>query len=298
MQNSNFNNKDFQRMIKHIRKALPYLATALLIGVYVVSAIAGGVFLSELMHAIPGGITLAYSIGAAIQATRATLVFFPQLNPTRPSFSHTGEVIAVAMGVVSVAEIISLVLENNLAPPVAASLSILMIAGVGVELFLLREIKFATEIELFGDESHWNNLQDFYTARKKFKVKLDALKDMEFAEVDSATIAATSPIMSNATPQPQPETQTGETQHRKIGFEMPQRNERNEMTAKRANPVANGVSGKSAKEIAKKLQSAKASLRTYKSKLKRNEGNPETVRAGIERYEKKIENLEAQLQQF
>lgn len=162
---------------------LPVLSTVLLIGVYAVSAIAGGMFLSQLMLSIAGGSILAYAIGIAIQATRATLVFFPQLNPTRPSFGITGEVIAVVMGIISIAEILSLVAAAGLAQPVAISLSILMLAGVGVELFLLREIKFATEIELFGNTDHWNGLKDFYKARKEFKQHLDQLRD----EIDEPT---------------------------------------------------------------------------------------------------------------
>lgn len=181
-----YQNKDFQRMIRAIRKALPILATVLLIGVYTVSAIAGGLFLSTLMKDLAGGIALAYAIGAAIQATRATLVFFPQLNPSRPSFSRTGEIIAISMGVISIAEIISLTTASGMSAPVAASLSILMLAGVGVELFLLREIRFATEIELYNDAGHWNNLQEFYKARKTFKARLDALQDFELQEDSNA----------------------------------------------------------------------------------------------------------------
>lgn len=303
MNNVNFNNKDFQRMIKHIRKALPYLATFLLIGVYVVSAAAGGVFLSQLMNTVPGGITLAYAIGVAIQATRATLVFFPQLNPTRPSFSLAGEVIAVSMGVISITEIIFLVIENGLAAPVAGSLSVLMLAGVGVELFLLREIKFATEIELFGDESHWNNLQSFYQARKEFKVRLDQLKDIEF-EPTTAQLAAsaTNAILSNVTPQrnEQEPPKQEELQRRNIGFEMPQRNaqqmpQRNDYNG--ANTVSNGVSD-DAYLLEAELQRARNNLRAYESKLRNKNGNPETLRRGVAKWSEKVAELEQQLQQI
>lgn len=181
MSNLRFSNKSFERLIKSIRKALPILATTLLIGVYVVSAIAGGMFLARLMSPLgAGGVALAYAIGAAIQATRGTLVFFAQLNPTRPSFSLAGEVVAVVMGVISIAEILSLVSAAGLAQPVAISLSILMLAGVGVELYLLREIKFTTEIELFGDREHWENLKEFYLARQEFRAHLDQLRDLEY----------------------------------------------------------------------------------------------------------------------
>lgn len=172
-------NKSFTRMIKIIRKVMPVLATTLLIGVYTVSAVAGGMFLAQLLSSITGGIALAYAIGGSIQATRAALVFFNQLNPTRPSFSMTGEIVAIAMGIISIAEILFLVAEAGLAQPVAISLSILMAAGVGIELFLLREIKFSTEIELFSNRQHWAELQSFYKGRQEFRTFLDQLKDIE-----------------------------------------------------------------------------------------------------------------------
>lgn len=191
MSKVSFSNKSFERLIRSIRKVLPILSTILLIAVYLVSAIASGMFLSRLMSSLgSGGVVLAYSIGAAIQATRGTLVFFTQLNPTRPSFSLAGEVVAVAMGVISIAEILSLVSAAGLAQPVAISLSILMLAGVGVELYLLREIKFTTELELYGDRAHWENLKEFYLARQEFKAHLDQLRDIEYTP---APIPSSSP---------------------------------------------------------------------------------------------------------
>lgn len=181
-------NESFIRIIKAVRKALPALSIMLLIGVYTVSAVAAGMFLSRLMASLGhGGTVLAYSIGAAIQATRAILVFFPQLNPSRPNFSYAGEVIAVLMGVASIAEILALVSEASLPAPVGVSLSILMLAGVGVEVFLLREIRFTTEITLFGNSEHWGNLQDYYKARKEFKMNLDKLRDAESLEAINGT---------------------------------------------------------------------------------------------------------------
>ena len=177
-------------MIRIIRRTMPGLAALLLIGVYAVSAVAGGMFLARLMASLPGGIALAYSIGAAIQMTRASLVFFSQLNPTRPSFGFAGEVVAILMGVISIAEILSLVSAAGLAQPVAISLSILMAAGVGIELYLLREIKFSTEMELYSDRAHWGDLRSFYQARKEFKLFMEELADMESEPVSNSTRAA------------------------------------------------------------------------------------------------------------
>ncbi|MBK7477746.1 MAG: hypothetical protein IPI11_17720 [Haliscomenobacter sp.] len=156
---------------------MPGLAGVLLIAVYLVSAIAGGMFLSTLLATIKGGTALAFSIGAAIQFTRATLVFFPQLNPSRPVFGYTGEAIAVIMGVVSIGEILSLVDASGLPYPVAVSLSILMLAGIGIEIFLLREIRFATEVSLYGNRQWWDELQQFYRARESFRQELETLRN-------------------------------------------------------------------------------------------------------------------------
>ena len=194
-------NKSFYRMIRLIRKIMPTLSAILLISVYIVSAAAGGMFLAKLMADLPGGIILAYSIGAAIQATRATLVFFAQLNPNRPSFSNIGELVAIIMGLISIAEILSLVAGAGLSHPVAISLSILMAAGVGIELFLLKEIKFATELELFNNRAYWSELQSFYKARKDFKLFLERVKDLDNVHQEQNTIDALEPLKNGSAKQ-------------------------------------------------------------------------------------------------
>ena len=185
-------------MIRVIRKVMPTLSAILLISVYIVSAAAGGMFLAKLMADLPGGVILAYSIGTAIQATRATLVFFAQLNPNRPSFSNVGELVAIIMGIISIAEILSLVAGAGLSHPVAISLSILMAAGVGIELFLLKEIKFATELELFNDKAYWTELQSFYKARKDFKLYLDRVKDMDSLPAGQSEIDLLEPVKNGS----------------------------------------------------------------------------------------------------
>ena len=158
--NLSYSNRSFQRTVKQVRKIMPVLAVILLIGVYTVSAITEGVFLASLMADVSGGAWLAFAIATAIQATRALLVFFPQLNPNRPTFGHSGEIIAIIMGMVAIGSILGLVNEMQLPTPVAVSLSVLMVAGVGVEVFFLKEIRYATELEIYADKSQWNNLQD------------------------------------------------------------------------------------------------------------------------------------------
>lgn len=187
MTNLSYSNRSFQRTVKQVRKIMPVLAVILLVGVYLISAITEGVFLSTLMSNVVGGAWLSFAIAGAIQATRALLVFFPQLNPNRPTFGYQGETIAIVMGLIAIGSILGLVNAVGLPTPVAVSLSILMLAGIGVEVFFLREIRFATELELFADKDHWGELQDYHQAREEFRMFLDSLKDFDVKLISNPT---------------------------------------------------------------------------------------------------------------
>lgn len=189
----NFNNKSFQRTVKRVRQVMPYLAVSLLFVVYAVSAITEGVFLSALMENVKAGAWLSYSIAVAIQATRALLVFFPQLNPNRPTFGYQGETIAIIMGLIAIGSILGLVNAMGLQTPVAVSLSILMLAGIGVEVYFLREIRYATELELYENRAHWQNLKDYHQAKEEFRSFLDQLKDFQYQGNSQQSNSDTSP---------------------------------------------------------------------------------------------------------
>jgi len=155
------------------------MAVILLALVYLIAAVAEGLFLGELLKETPVGIYLAFGISIAIQATRGLLVFFPQLNPNRPAFGNQGEIIAVVMGLIAIGSVWGVVGAVGLHHAVGISLSILMLAGVGVEIYFLKEIKYATETELAGDKQYWEEMKNFAYARREFKQFLSALEDYE-----------------------------------------------------------------------------------------------------------------------
>jgi hypothetical protein len=170
-------NRDFARLVKQMRRVLPYLALGLLIVVYATCAATEGLFLSGLMAGIPFHLQLSLAIGSSIQMTRGLLVFFPQLNPNKPMIGYTGEIVAIIMGGISIVSITKLVLANDMNLAVATSLSILMAAGVGVEIYLLKEIKFYTDMELYLSKGWWNKTMSLFRARKDFKIFQDNLRD-------------------------------------------------------------------------------------------------------------------------
>jgi hypothetical protein len=185
------NNKSFARMVTSIRKVLPQLAAALLATVYIVSAISTGQLLAKLIgNNMAGAFWVGLAIGFGIQMTRGLLVFFPQLNPNRPTFGYWGEAVAIIMGVISIGEVVSLVGATHLHPAVAFSISVLMAAGMGIEIYLLKEVRFYTEMELFRNAKWWDQLQNYYRARRDFKKFLDKLQEEEDNDSMSSTLPA------------------------------------------------------------------------------------------------------------
>ena len=181
-------NPEFRRVVRSFKRALPYVSTAFLFVVYAVSAWASGSLLAKVMgENINTGGVLGYAIAMATQVGRMVLVFYPLLNPTRPSMGYTGEVTGVLMGIVAIAEIWSSNMANNLHPTIAVSLTILMAIGVLAELYLLKEIKYYVKMELMGNGQYIAKLKKFYIEEKKFDQLINDLEQGIIPEDEEAT---------------------------------------------------------------------------------------------------------------
>lgn len=168
-------NKDFQRAVKTLRKILPRLSFGLLIGTYLISALIMGLFHAQ--NADSKAIAFAaFAVPLAIQAGRGTLVFFFQLNPARIQSRFSMAIIAAtALLVLSVWESVLVLESYGLAWIV--SVCTLMLIGYIIEIMILKETMFATQMELYQNKDQWKELQDFYIAREKFLSFMDALND-------------------------------------------------------------------------------------------------------------------------
>lgn len=166
-------NRDFQRAVKTLRRILPKLAFGLLIGTYLISALIMGLFHAENARG-PAFIAAAFAVPLAIQAGRGTLVFFFQLNPARiQSRFSMGILAATALLGLSIWESILILEPFGMAWMV--SVCTLMLIGYIIEIMILRETMFATQMELYQNKDQWKELQEFYTAREKFENFMDAL---------------------------------------------------------------------------------------------------------------------------
>lgn len=160
-------NRDFERVIKQMRRVLPLLSFGLLIGTYIISALIMGIFHAESASSL-GFKIAAFLVPLAIQAGRGTLVFFFQLNPAhlQSRFSF-GIIAATTLLVLSLIEAIFVMLPYGISWTI--SVSTLMLIGWVIEIMILRETTFATQMELYQNQAQWQELKNFYVARNEFE---------------------------------------------------------------------------------------------------------------------------------
>lgn len=156
-------NQDFLKAIERLRKILPALSFGLLIGTYLISAVIMGIFHVQKAEDI-GFMIAAYLIPLAIQTGRGTLVFFFQLNPARiQGRCSMGMIAATALLIFSLLEAYFVLLPYGYSWMI--SVATLMLIGWVIEIMILKETVFATQMELYRQPEAWQELQAFYQAR-------------------------------------------------------------------------------------------------------------------------------------
>lgn len=178
-------NRDFERAVKQLRRILPKLSFGLLIGTYLISALIMGIFHAE--HAPSTGFKIAaFLVPLAIQAGRGTLVFFFQLNPARiQSRFSMGIIAATALLGLSLWEAWLVMSPYGLSWTV--SVSTLMLIGWVIEIMILKETMFATQMQLYQNKEQWKELHSFYVARAEFEQFMDDLYEGKATLVPAQT---------------------------------------------------------------------------------------------------------------
>ena len=182
MQNILFNN-DFGNSIKKLRAILPKLSFSLLIATYLISAIIMGIFHAQNAPNI-GFIIAAFLVPLAIQTGRGTLVFFFQLNPAhiQGRFSF-GIIAATVLLLLSIAEACLVLYPYGISWIV--SVCTLMIIGWVIEIMILRETIFSTQMELFQDQERWQQVRQFYTAKNDLNNFIKGIGSEQSEEIKS-----------------------------------------------------------------------------------------------------------------
>ena len=166
-------NRDFEHAVKRLRKILPRFSFGLLIGTYLISAIIMGIFHAQKADHT-GFMIAAFLVPLAIQAGRGTLVFFFQLNPARIHSRYSvGIIAATALLLLSLWETWLVMSPYGLSWTV--SVSTLMLIGWVIEILILKETLFTTQMELYQNKEQWSDLYRFYIARSDFEQFMDEL---------------------------------------------------------------------------------------------------------------------------
>ena len=185
-------NRDFERAVKQLRRILPKLSFGLLIGTYLVSALIMGIFHSQNAPHL-GFQVAAFLVPLAIQAGRGTLVFFFQLNPARiQSRFSMGIIAATILLALSLWEAWLVMSSYGLSWTV--SVSTLMLIGWVIEIMILKETMFATQMQLYQNKDQWRQLHQFYVARNDFEQFMDDLYDRKQPLLPDHSSAAPSPV--------------------------------------------------------------------------------------------------------
>lgn len=176
-------NNDFALALRRMRRILPVLSFGLLIGTYLVSALIMGIFHSKDSESF--GFTLAaYTVPLAIQAGRGTLVFFFQLNPMRIQRRYSfGVIAATALLLLSIVEAYFVMYPYGLSWTI--SVSTLMLIGWVIEVMILRETMFATQMELYQNQAQLLELKKFYLARNEFEKFVKELPNLDLATMQA-----------------------------------------------------------------------------------------------------------------
>lgn len=168
-------NRDFERAVKRLRRILPKLSFGLLIGTYLISALIMGIFHAQ-NAPNTGFMIAAFLVPLAIQAGRGTLVFFFQLNPARIQSRYSmGIIAATVLLALSLWEAWLVMSPFGLSWTV--SVSTLMLIGWVIEIMILKETMFATQMQLYQNKEQWKDLHQFYVARNDFDQFMDELYD-------------------------------------------------------------------------------------------------------------------------
>ena len=174
-------NPDFTRSVDSLRRILPGLSFSLLIGTYLISAVIMGLFYAKGSESL--GFTIAaFIVPLAIQAGRGTLVFFFQLNPARVQRKLSfGIVAATVLLALSLCEACLVMWPYGLSWTV--SVATLMIIGWIIEVMILRETQFTSELDLYSNPERIRDLQQFYTAKKEFEAFMQSLRENPMEDI-------------------------------------------------------------------------------------------------------------------
>lgn len=169
-------NPELTRIVRMLKRLLPVLAVFFTLGVYAISAIAEGGFLNILIgKKVLFGLMLSYGISFGIQIGRMLLVYLPIMNAVTPRFNVVGEFTGILLGAFAMASIWNLIKETGMSEALAVTLCLLIVVGVVIEIYLLREMKKQIKVSMLTDTNYMQDLAAYFVREKEMEKMLTDL---------------------------------------------------------------------------------------------------------------------------
>lgn len=166
-------NPELTRIVRMLKRLLPVLAVFFTLGVYAISAIAEGGFLNILIgKKVLFGLMLSYGISFGIQIGRMLLVYLPIMNAVTPRFNVVGEFTGILLGAFAMASIWNLIKETGMSEALAVTLCLLIVVGVVIEIYLLREMKKQIKVSMLTDTNYMQDLAAYFVREKEMEKML------------------------------------------------------------------------------------------------------------------------------
>ncbi len=122
-----------------------------------------------------GFMVAAFLVPLAIQMGRGTLVFFFQLNPAHIQGKLSfGIIAATVLLILSIIEAYLVLSPYGISWVV--SVATLMLIGWVIEVMILKETIFATQIQLFQNKEKWEEIKHFYIAKSELVQFVEEIK--------------------------------------------------------------------------------------------------------------------------
>lgn len=167
------NSFNIKILLSSIRSLMVPLGVLTLVFDYTVAGLVQGLLIQILAPELG---FWSYLISAAIQLTRAILVFIPFMDSDRPVMGYTSEIVTGLMGGIAIYEIIHLNGAGALHTSTTLSLCVLMVMCFGVEFYLLKSIKHRAQDEFFASPRKLKGLQEKVINKSNYQIFIAELQ--------------------------------------------------------------------------------------------------------------------------
>jgi len=156
--------RSFESVFNFFKTALPYLSALMLVVTYVSAAIVHHLLIVNM------GLSVVISalVATSIQGTRFCIVFFDLFTTGNLPTKAKGMIIGVVVGLLSISEVIYLVRETSINDGLAATMGVLLLMGIVLEIMMQNLFVSHRQVEIVSDKKEMKRITSFMRDKDSF----------------------------------------------------------------------------------------------------------------------------------